>query len=371
MRKLEPLPPLAPSAYLRRRSPRLPFPLDEPSTVLFASARQALFAGLGALGITSGDAVLAPAYHCGAEIEPMVRLGVDCQFYDAGPELEPDPDELDALRTPATRALFVIDHLGFPQDGARWRAWCDERGLAFVEDAAPAWLASRDGVPAGALADLAVFSLNKQVAVPDGGAAVRPRGGTVPTPPVGGLGLSGVLHRHASWLMTRSGAIGGLRRRLVSGAVRGAYDLDRENELGPLRGPGAATRFLAPRLATDDVAARRRRHYRALLEVLGAQVPPPFDRLPDGAAPFAFPVVSERKAELLAHLEAENVVAFDLWSVPHPVLSAGGFPRAARRRATTVGLPVHHGLSDGDVARIARLCGAWFDEHEPDRPALA
>jgi dTDP-4-amino-4,6-dideoxygalactose transaminase len=371
MRKLEPLPPLALSAYLRPRAPTLPFPLGEPSTVLFASARRALFEGLGALEITAGDAVLAPAYHCGAEIEPMVRRGIVCQFYDAGPALEPDPDELDALRTPATRALFVIDHLGFPQDGARWRAWCDERGLALVEDAAPAWLASRDGVPAGALADLAVFSLNKQVAVPDGGAAVRPRGGTVPSPPSGGLGLIGVLHRHASWLMTRSGTFGGLRRRLVSGAEPGRYDQGTENELGPLRGPSAATRFLAPRLATDDVAARRRRNYRALLEALGAHVPPPYDRLPDGAAPFAFPVVSDRKAELLAHLEAHNVVAFDLWSVPHPILPAEGFPGAARRRATTVGLPVHHGLSDRDVARIAHVCRTWFDEHEPDRPPLA
>jgi hypothetical protein len=171
--------------------------------------------------------------------------------------------------------------------------------------------------------------------------------------------------------MTRSGVMGGLRRRLVGGGAVGLYDADRENEVGPLRGPTAATRFLAPRLVTDDVAARRRRNYGALLEALGAHVPPPFDGLPDGAAPFAFPVVSDRKAELLSHLEAENVVAFDLWSVPHPVLPTEGFPGAARRRATTVGLPVHHGLSDRDVARIAHVCRTWFDEHEPDRPALA
>jgi dTDP-4-amino-4,6-dideoxygalactose transaminase len=175
-------PPLPPGAYLRRRRAELPYPLEDRRCVLFARGRSGLYHGLRALGLGSGDVVLMPAYHHGSEVEAATRAGLACSFYEGDERLEPDVDELEGLLEPGVRALHITHYLGFPQDVARWRAWCDEHGLLLIEDAAQAWLArDAEGRPLGRLGDLAVFCLYKTFGVPDGAALVTREGGEVPT----------------------------------------------------------------------------------------------------------------------------------------------------------------------------------------------
>jgi CelD/BcsL family acetyltransferase involved in cellulose biosynthesis len=110
---------------------------------------------------------------------------------------------------------------------------------------------------------------------------------------------------------------------------------------------------LLPRLVDETAAARRRANYLVLLEELGHLVPPPFDRLSDEAAPFAFPVAADDKPALLAALKRRRVEGLDFWSTPHPLLPVGEHPKAAKRRATLVALPVHQELRRDDLDRIA------------------
>ena len=141
-----------------------------------------------------------------------------------------------------------------------------------------------------------------------------------------------------------------------------------ENATGAIRPPSAATRWLIRRLADPRIADRRRANYRTLLAALGSRVPPPFDALPGGASPLAFPVATPRKADLLRHLADHDVAAIDLWSVPHPDLDAARFPGAERFRRTVVGLPVHQGLRARDLDRLVRLILDW-DRPDGHRPA--
>jgi CelD/BcsL family acetyltransferase involved in cellulose biosynthesis len=120
---------------------------------------------------------------------------------------------------------------------------------------------------------------------------------------------------------------------------------------------------------------RRRANARVLLEGLGDRVPAPFDRLPDGAAPFVFPLHASDKPALLERLAEHGVAALDFWSVPHPALPAERFPSVALRRATTIGLPVHQELGPGDLERLmlaarGRPSRAAFVRLEPV-PSLA
>src|SRR5204863_8790734 len=110
----------------------------------------------GALGLGSGDVALVPAWHHGAEVEALRQAGLELVFYESGPLLEPDADELESLLAQRVRLLVVTHYLGFPQDVARWRAWCDERGLLLLEDAAHASLATAGEHPAGAYGDAAI-----------------------------------------------------------------------------------------------------------------------------------------------------------------------------------------------------------------------
>jgi hypothetical protein len=49
-----------------------------------------------------------------------------------------------------------------------------------------------------------------------------------------------------------------------------------------------------------------------------------------------------------------GIAAVDLRALTHPAIAVDRFPRAARRRARTLGVPVHHELRARDITRIAR-----------------
>jgi dTDP-4-amino-4,6-dideoxygalactose transaminase len=351
--RLDVWPPLPPRVHFRRAARQLPFPLREPGCRLYARARHGLWHGLRALGLATGDEVLVPAYHHGSEVEASVRAGLVPRFYEAREDLAPDPEELERLRGPRTRALHLTHYLGFPQDGARWRAWCDRSGLLLVEDAAQAWLArGEDGRPVGTAGHLAVFCLYKTYGLPDGAAAVCAT--SLPEPDSAeSLGAAATARRHAAWAAERSPAAAALAARL-RGAPR-PYDAAADFALGsPSQPASPAARFLLPRVAAEPAAEQRRANYRRLLADLGDRVPAPFDRLPDGASPFALPFEVPDKAAALSRLAAAGVAALDFWSVAHPALPANAYPAAARRRNATLGLPVHHELREEDLARIAR-----------------
>jgi dTDP-4-amino-4,6-dideoxygalactose transaminase len=344
-------------AYVRPRARQLPFPLAEPGCTLYARSRQALFHGVRGLGLSPGHRALVPAYHHGSEVEAFERAGLSCVFYAGTSGLAPDEDELESLIDPRVRALHLIHHLGFPEDAARWRAWCDLHDLLLIEDAAPAWLSVRGDRPVGSFGDLAFFSLYKTAPVPDGSAAVsrsalaQPRRRRPPD-------LRGLARRHGAGLLQRSAALSAIAVRVQRD--RPGFDAGRAFDLGDPEEPASApTALLLPRLALGEIAEARRRNYRRLLEPLRELVPAPFDRLADGACPWLFPVSVEGKYRLLERLEAAGVRAMDFWSVAHPSLPGERFPEARRRRATTVGLPVHQNLRDSDLDRIVETVEGW------------
>lgn len=339
-------PPLNPLAYLRRTATPLPFPLEEPGVRLFPGSRQGLYEGLSALGLPDGSEILSPAYHHGSEIEALERAGATVRFYAGDGRLEPREDELEALLSPATRALHITHFLGFPQDARRWREWCDQRRLLLIEDCAPAWLSSTGGRPSGSFGDLAVFSLYKQIGIPDGGAAICARPLTAPHGHAP-LGLGAALRRHGAWVAQRQWPDRGQR---TVPEVDPVEDIALGNP-GPH--PTAISRFLLPKLPTAEVASRRRENYRTLLERLGEHVPAPFERLPDGASPWMLPVAATDKSDLIRRLAAAGILAVDYWSVPHPSLPVERFPEIAARRERTVALPVHQELRESDLDEIA------------------
>jgi dTDP-4-amino-4,6-dideoxygalactose transaminase len=350
--RLSTRPPLPPATYVRRPTPTsiLPFPFGQPYLQMFTKARYAIWHGVRALGLRPGDEVLMPAYHCGLEVEPIVRAGVVCRFYDLDESFEPRPNDLEDLLGLRSRALYLIHYLGFAQDSRSWLRWCRERGLLLIEDAAQAWLASTGGQPLGSFGDLAVFSLTKTLGVPDGGVLLSRRP-LPPQPPGRGLGVKGIAERHAAWLLSRSNVLATLGARL-DGSDEDVPP-DQEYALGNPDTPSViATRALVRRLLGNDPRTKRQRNYRFLLDTLHDLVPKPFAQLPEDASPFVFPIETNDKAMLLTHLKERGIRALDFWSIPHPSLPPTGFPHTAGLRTRIVGLPVHQELRPSDLSRI-------------------
>jgi dTDP-4-amino-4,6-dideoxygalactose transaminase len=349
-------PPLPVAATVASPNRMLPFPFDAPNCRVYHRARQGIWHGVRALGLQPGNEVIAPAYHQGSGIEALVRAGLVVRFYDTDDLLAPEPERLEALLGPRTRALYVIHFWGFPQDAARWRAWCDERGLLLVEDAAQALFAATGGHLVGSLADLSVFCIYKTFGVPDGAAAACRS--ELPAPSSrADVGLPALARRAGSALAQRSAWFAGLHRRLA-----GDVESDRpfgeflpgEFELGdPLRPPSRLASLLLRRVVDPSAPERRRRNYAHLLERLRDHAPAAFRTLPDGASPFAFPIEAGDPRSLARALEAGGIDSGRLWPSWHPSLPVESFPVARHYRERVLGVPVHQALTEPALDRIA------------------
>ena len=357
-------PPLPLRLYARRPVKRLPFPLEEPRCRIFALARQGLFMGIKSLGLVPGDEIIVPAYHHGSEIEALVRAGIVCRFYEPGQRLEPDEKELEALLDTRVRALYLTHYLGIPHDAARWRAWCDERNLLLIEDAAQAWLSSRNGTPVGSHGDLSIFCLYKTFGLPEG-AAVISNSPPKPPRPTPHLGIDRILLRHGAYLAQRWGWLAEFRRRLrrTGGhSAVGEFSAEQEFALGdPSLGPYGTTGFLLARVTDPSAQAKRAANYDFLLRRLERFVPDDFAHLPEGTSPWAFPIQTDRKEELVKWLARHGIIALRFWSDPHPRLPVTDFPRAATLRKTIVALPVHQELGVRELERIVDVVFSGLD----------
>ncbi len=336
--------------------PAVPFPLGDSKCRVYAQARQGLWHGVRALGLEPGDEVLVPAYHQGSEIEAFSKAGLSCRFYRVDDRLEPLGEDLDRLAGTRTRGLHIIHYWGFPQDVGRWRKWCDDRGLVLIEDGAQALLATHQGVPVGSEADLAVFCLYKSFGLPDGAAALcrsdlpQPRSGAP-------LGSGALARRVGSAFTARSRVLARVRAAVApereASRNEGGF-LEGEFELGdPFRPPSRLTSRLLLRVVESAAANRRRSHYAFLLERLRARVPKPFNSLPDGAVPIAFPIEVQHGLTQAATLRREGIVGGVLWPTRHPIVPDGDWRRADYFRDHVLALPVHQELTTEQLERIA------------------
>ena len=358
--------PLRPDAWVGSPVRVLPFPLEEEGCRLYKFARQGLWHSLNALGLREGDAVLTPAYHHGSEVGVLHRAGIRCVYYEATESLAPDPEELESLLEPDTRALYLIHNLGFPQDAPRWRSWCDQRGLLLIEDVAMSWLAGLDGTPLGSWGDVAIFSPWKTFGLPDLGAAIA----RVPLPEVDStreVAASLIVRGHGKWVAEHVAwvaELGGRREPAGSFCMETEFDA-----FDPDAGPSRLSAFMLRRLATN----RRRRGPAGELPPVARRAGRPGRarlRPPDaGVVPVRVPARDGAEGGAPAGTRGPQRPRPRPLVDPHPTYPAVRFPAAARRRATTIGLPVHQELRPEDVDRMIEIVRSHDGEElSPERP---
>ena len=140
------------------------------------------------LGIGPGDEVIVPAYTYTASASVVCHVGAKLVMVDCLPDsFELDYDQVAAAITPRTKAVIPVDLGGVPCDYDRLHAIVEEkRGIfcgetplqkalgrvAILADTAHALGATRNGKPAGSLADFSSFSFHavKNLTTAEGGA---------------------------------------------------------------------------------------------------------------------------------------------------------------------------------------------------------
>ncbi|NUU20877.1 MAG: DegT/DnrJ/EryC1/StrS family aminotransferase [Streptomycetaceae bacterium] len=129
--------------------------------VAVSSCTTALHLSLIAAGVGPGDEVVVPSFSFIATANAVRYVGASPVFADVD-EVTGNltPGTVDAVRTPATRAVILVDQGGVPADLDAVRGLCDPLGIVVVEDAACAAGSVLRGRPAGAGAAFATFSFH-------------------------------------------------------------------------------------------------------------------------------------------------------------------------------------------------------------------
>ena len=125
--------------------------------------------------IQPGDEVIVPSFGFVTTALAFVRVGAVIRFADIEPEtLGLDPNSVERLLDPSTKAIVPIHYGGVPARIKELSALASDAAVTLVEDAAHALGGSLEGVPLGTLAPLAALSFHasKNFSCGEGGALV-------------------------------------------------------------------------------------------------------------------------------------------------------------------------------------------------------
>ncbi len=124
------------------------------------------------VGVKGGDEVILPSFTFVATAEAVVLSGGKPIFVDIDPQtFNVSPQAIEKAITKKTKALVPVDLYGLPADMKPIMEIAQKHGLAIVEDCAQSHGATCEGKPAGALSDVACWSLYaaKNIGTGEGG----------------------------------------------------------------------------------------------------------------------------------------------------------------------------------------------------------
>lgn len=141
---------------------------------LCASGTAALGTAMAACGIGAGDEVIIPPFTFVATFEAVLQAGAIPVFGEIDETLCLNPDRLEAVMTPRTRAVVPVHMCGAMARIDEIRDFCGQKGLILLEDACQSLGATFQGKHLGRFGMAGCFSFDavKTVTCGEGGAVI-------------------------------------------------------------------------------------------------------------------------------------------------------------------------------------------------------
>ena len=145
--------------------------LGHAHVVATSSGTGSLMCCLAALGIGMGDEVIVPGYTFIASISTIAMMNAIPVLAEIDDSLTIDPDKIEALITPRTKAIMPVHMLGNPCKMDKIMEIAKKHNLYVIEDCCQAVGASYKGKACGTIGDMGAYSLNvfKTITTGDGG----------------------------------------------------------------------------------------------------------------------------------------------------------------------------------------------------------
>jgi aminotransferase EvaB len=320
-----------------------------------ANGTEALELALRAAGIGAGDKVVTVANTVTATVTAIGATGAKPIFVDVEPStLLMDLDALEVLltrmRDPRIKAVVPVHLYGQAVDMPRLMELAGQHRLIVIEDSAQAHGSMVGDKKAGTWGHLAAFSF-------------------YPTKNLGAFGDAGAVVSGDPLLLEQVRLLRqyGWRKRYVS-------DLPgRNSRLDEIQ--AAILRVKLPRLENEN--ARRdqlARHY--LTALADCPVRLPFVAANRTHCWHQFVIRTNRRDELKSFLEKRDIVCGILYPVPvhrQPAYhdAALSLPHTEESCAQVLSLPLHPGLTDEEVSRVAREVNSFFNDERGNGEPVA
>ena len=157
------------SSFENESAPAMPSVESLPHTAFTTSGRAAIYQALLQLELPAASTVLVPSYHCPTMIAPVFLANFKVAYYGLGTDGLPKLDTIDAATAAASGAIIVAHYFGLPRSLAQVRQWCDQHGIALIEDCAHCYFGQAGARPVGAWGDFSTASLSKFFPLSEGG----------------------------------------------------------------------------------------------------------------------------------------------------------------------------------------------------------
>lgn len=136
--------------------------LDSKYALAVCNATTGIMGVFFALGLSNAEVITTPLSWAGAFSGPMM-LNCRFRFCDVEPEgLTINPDLIEALITPKTKAVFSADFLGYPAQLDKVKDICLKHNLLLIHDAASSFGSKHKGFYSGHFADVSVLSFGEK-----------------------------------------------------------------------------------------------------------------------------------------------------------------------------------------------------------------
>ncbi|HHC25058.1 MAG TPA: DegT/DnrJ/EryC1/StrS family aminotransferase [Desulfobacterales bacterium] len=141
---------------------------------LCSSGTAALTIALASCCVGAGDEVIVPPFTFIATIEAVLNAGAVPVFAEIDETLCLDPDAIEAVISPRTKAVLPVHMCGAMARIDEIKERCDQEGLILIEDACQAIGATFEGKALGTFGQMGCFSFDsvKTITCGEGGAVV-------------------------------------------------------------------------------------------------------------------------------------------------------------------------------------------------------
>ncbi|MDD4135774.1 MAG: DegT/DnrJ/EryC1/StrS family aminotransferase [Candidatus Shapirobacteria bacterium] len=136
--------------------------------LVISSGTAALHSAMVACKFEPGDEVICPAYTFYATVTPIFQTGAIPILCDSNTDGNMDPDKIESLITPKTRAIIITHMWGMPCKTDKIVNICKKHNLKLIEDCSHAHGAKFQNKLVGTQSDVAIFSLQGQKIITGG-----------------------------------------------------------------------------------------------------------------------------------------------------------------------------------------------------------